>query len=635
MRRSKTTFSALLLITTCLSGFANAQAAPEITQIELGQAGIARYTMSAETDGNVISFTVPEAASSDVLASLVVRDPAGGVVDLQTDTPGSAAAALRETAFAHGVPHDTEQLLVALRGEPVTLTTATTKISGQVMGLRHFLAVEDGEAVDRAAVIVLSENGVVETVLTPGVRVGFSEQIAERLAKALDAGQVTRATRSFDLTLEADTARAVDLSYVTEAAAWKNSWRLLLDEGRLQGWATFENVSGADWDDVQMTLTTGSPVAFQRDLIDPRFVSRSKDDSPRPEAIQVKASPAGVGLLSMHSSRAHSIAPKSAPASGSAAAGDALDSSGILRYSLPEAVDLKDGRTANLMYLDLSIEPEIRGLYRPAERRGTILMAASITSDEALASGLVSVQDENGFVGDAPFLGMQAGQSTLLPFAAVTGSDILTVEDRGIRLKTVVYQSGRLTLDFEDTRTTTYTGALPEMADLFTVEHPMGFGKLDSATGESEQINGAYRVTAPVEDGKGTVTLVERNSFQKWVRLGTSDFGTILADIESGKIELSAEHQAAFDKASALKGDVETVQRAADAAKARYKALGEEQKRLLENLKSVNQETLRDRYLTALDKTETEITKSFDEMDRLKSELQGFENTLLAIFADM
>lgn len=637
MLRSKTTFSALMLITTCLSGFANAQAAPEITQIELGQAGIARYTMTAEANGNLISFTVPEAASSDVLASLVVRDPAGGVVDLQTDTPGSAAAALRETAFSKGVPQDTEQLLSALRGEIVTVTTATSSITGQVMGLRHFIAVEDGEGVNRAAVIVLSGTGVVEIVLTPGVRVGFSPQIAEKLADALNAGQVTRATRQFDLMLEADSARDVDLSYVTEAAAWKNSWRLLLDEGRLQGWATFENVSGADWDDVEMTLTTGSPVAFDRDLIDPRFVSRSKDDSAKPQPIQVKASSAGIGLLSMHSGRAHSVgrAQDSGPASGSASAGDALDSSGILRYSLPDAVDLKDGRTANLMYLDVSIEPEIRGLYRPSKRQGTILMAASITSDQALASGLVSVQDENGFVGDAPFLGMQAGQSTLLPFAAVTGSDIQTVEDRGIRLTTVVHQAGKLTLDFEDTRTTTYSGALPDMADLFTVEHPVGFGELDSTNGEAEQANGIYRITAPVMDGSGMVSLVETNRFQKRVRLGAGDFGSVLADIESGKITVNDNLRAAFDQASALKVKVETARRLEDAAKARYKSLGEEQKRLLENLKGVTQEALRTRYLEALDKTETEIAKSFDDMDQIKAEYQAFEAELWAIFSDM
>ncbi|WP_299928703.1 hypothetical protein [uncultured Pelagimonas sp.] len=636
MRRFQTSFSALLMITTCLSGFASAQTAPEITQIELGQAGIARYTMSAEANGNLISFTVPEAASSDVLASLVVRDPAGGVVDLQTDTPGSAAAALRETAFARGIPHDTEQLLFALKGETVSLSSATSKITGQVMGLRHFTAVEGGELVDRAAVILLSGTGVSEFILTPGVNVGFSEKIAARLAKALDAGQVSQATRQFDLTLEADSQRAINLSYVTEAAAWKNSWRLLLDEGRLQGWATFENVSGADWDKVDLTLTTGSPVAFQRDLIDPHFVSRSKDDTAKPEAIRVKASPAGMGLLSMNSARSASpSAPRPAPASGSASAGDALDSSGILRYALPDAVDLKDGRTANLMYLDLAIEPKIRGLYRPAERRGTILMAASITSDQALASGLVSVQDQNGFVGDAPFLGMQAGQSTLLPFAAVTGSDIRTLEDRGIRLTTVVYQDGRLTLDFEDTRTTTYSGTLPEMADVFTVEHPVGFGKLDSTNGSSEQINGVYRITAPVKDSVGEISIVERKTYQKRVRIGASDFATVLADIESGQVDLSAAHKAAFEQASDLKVKFEEVREAHSAANTRYKELGEEQKRLLENLETVKQDALRNRYLEALDKAETEIAKSFDDRDRLKAELRGFETSLRAIFANM
>lgn len=632
MRRAYMTLTATLLLSTALTGLAQAQTAPEITGIELGQAGIARYTMTAEATGSLITFTVPEAASSDVLASLVVRDPAGGVVDIQTDTPGAAAAALRDTIFASGVPTDTIGLLQALQGESVTLTTEKGSVTGQVMGLRRFDAVEDGQRVDRMAAILLNGTGVAEVVLSPGTRVGFSEDAARHLGRIMKTQLSKLDTRQFDLTLEADTAREVELSYVTEAAAWKNSWRLLLDEGRLQGWAVFENVSGADWQDIELTLTTGAPVAYRRDLIDPRFIARAENGETRPEPITVEADSGG-GLMSMYSGRALSTKASPTPPSGSASEALPSQSGGILRYTLPEEVDLKNGRTANLMYLDMAIEPQIRGLYRPETREAQVLLAARIETDQALASGLVSVQDSSGFVGDAPFLGMLAGDTRLLPFAVATGSETRTESDERLSLTTIKHQDGQLALSFEQRRTTTYAATLPPQVDIFTVEHPRGFGDLASTTGEAEHLDAHYRLSVPVTEGRAEVTLVETREASRSMRIGTGEFATLIADIASGRIEVSEAHRAAFDQAHTLKSEVEAADRARSAAERRYGALSEEQKRLRENLDAVTQDSLRARYLDALAKTEAEIAEIFDAMGRYEDEMAGMEQRLLEIFA--
>ncbi|WGW05016.1 hypothetical protein [Tropicibacter oceani] len=635
MVRPTLTLPAALMISTGLAGLAQAQALPEITSIELGQAGIARYTMTAETSGTRIRFAVPAAASSDVLASLIVRDPAGGVVDLQTDTPGSAAAALRETEFAAGIPTDTPALLEALKGQEVTLTTALGSTTGRVMGLRRFDAVEDTQRVDRLAALLLTQDGVAEVVLLPGTKVTFSQEAAQHLARAMDQSRIAADVRQFDLTLAADTPRAVDLSYVTEAAAWKNSWRLLLDEGRLQGWATFENVSGADWQDVDLTLTTGAPVAYRRDLINPLMIARNEADGTHPVPIDVQAD-SGVGLMAMASARA-APAPKMemepVMVSGSESEGTQLQSSGILRYALPNPVDLQDGRTANLMYLDLPIEPDIRGLYRPDEMEDSILLAAAIHADQPLAPGLVSVQDKDGFVGDARFDGMLAGQTRLLPFAAATGSTILTDSTERYALTTLVHMQGTLTMEFQNTRTTTYSGAMPEMVDLFTVEHPKGFGDIDGATGTIEHGDWFYRITAPVTDGKGVISLTEKAVYQRQVRIGDGNFASILAEIASGQVSLSDEHRAAFDDARALKTRIDAAKREIESLRGRYDGLTQEQKRLRENLDSVKQEALRDRYLTALDKTETEIAGNFDRINALEAQISGLEQDLLTVFA--
>jgi len=61
------------------------------------------------------------------------------------------------------------------------------------------------------------------------------------------------------------------VAYVVAAPIWRPSYRVVLDAdgALLQAWAVVQNVSGEDWEDVRLSLTTGAPLAFQSDLGDP------------------------------------------------------------------------------------------------------------------------------------------------------------------------------------------------------------------------------------------------------------------------------------------------------------------------------------------------------------------------------
>lgn len=632
---TKSIFLPALLASTCLASLAFAS--PEITRIELGQAGIARYTFVAQAEGNTLSFEVPMRDSDDVLASLVVRDPAGGVVDLQTDTPGSSLAALADTIFSDGVPRTTEAMVRAMIGETLEVTTSRGAFSGRVMGVSDIQMAEDGTEVLRTSVLMLTKDGVQDIVLTPGAQVTFSESVAEQLARAMDADRRDSKSRRFDLTLEASEARDVQLSYVTEVAAWKNSWRLLLDEGRFQGWATVENVSGQDWNAVALTLTTGSPVAYRRDLIDPLYIARNEPPSgPRP--IQVAPDSGASGRVAMaapmvkFAPRAEmALAAPPAP-SGTARAAEALSGAGILRYAMPQPVDLGDGRTANLMYLDMPIEPEIRALYRPLKTGNSVLMAASLQADQALAPGLVSVQDSNGFVGDAPFNGMLAGQSRLLPYATATGAKVLTDRRQTQRVAGMISGGDTVTVSMVTLRTTRYDAEVPEEATLFSVEHPEGFGELDKAPGTVERGAGFLRVTVPVEDGLVAVELVERARSNRQMSLGSHEFEQLVLDVRGGRIEVAAPLIDSFDKAHDLLRRARTVEQEIDALETRQRELSNEQARLRANLDAVEVDTLRTRYIKALDGTETEIVAAAERLSALRDESASLQRRLTALF---
>ncbi|MDD9732292.1 hypothetical protein PVW46_20525 [Mameliella sp. AT18] len=632
---TKSIFLPALLATTCL--VSTALASPQITRIELGQAGIARYTFIAPTEGNTLSFDVPMRDSDDVLASLVVRDPSGGVIDLQTDTPGSSLAALADTIFAGGVPRTTEGLVRAMIGETLEVTTARGAFTGRIMGVGETQIVEEGKDVTRTTVLMLTEDGVQDIVLTPGAQVTFSEDVAAQLARAMDADRRDSKTRRFDLTLEAADARDVHLSYVTEVAAWKNSWRLLLDEGRFQGWATVENVSGQDWDDVALTLTTGSPVAYRRELIDPLYIARNDPPSgPRPVTV---APDRGVRALAAPAAEAayapvvkEMLALDLAKPSGTARAGEVLSGAGILRYAMPQPVDLEDGRTANLMYFDMAIEPEIRALYRPQKTGNQVLMAASLQADQALAPGLVSVQDANGFVGDAPFTGMLAGQSRLLPFAEATGATVNTDRRQTQRISAMISGGEQVTVNLITLRTTRYDATVPEEATLFSVEHPGGFGELDSAPGKVEQGDGFIRVTVPVEAGEVSLDVVERSVSRRQYSLDSGDFERLVLDVRAGRIAVDAALSESFDSAHDLLRRARAIEQEITSLEDRQRELSSEQGRLRANLDAVEVETLRNRYIEALDSTETEIVAAADKLDELRGELRTVGTDLIALF---
>jgi hypothetical protein len=69
------------------------------------------------------------------------------------------------------------------------------------------------------------------------------------------------------------------VSYVVAAPMWKPTYRVVLPkdgkgQALLQAWAVVDNTSGEEWEQVQLALTSGAPIAFRYDLHTPREVER-------------------------------------------------------------------------------------------------------------------------------------------------------------------------------------------------------------------------------------------------------------------------------------------------------------------------------------------------------------------------
>jgi hypothetical protein len=127
-----------------------------------------------------------------------------------------------------------------------------------------------------------------------GIRI-LDRTLEVGLSKALDVALDEGSWKPVELSVHLAGKKPHDLlvSYVVEMPTWKPAYRIVLDkEGKalLQGWAVVDNVSGEDWNGVQMSLTAGTPLTFTYDLYTPRFVGR-QDLSPRGDEVALAPPP--------------------------------------------------------------------------------------------------------------------------------------------------------------------------------------------------------------------------------------------------------------------------------------------------------------------------------------------------------
>ncbi len=85
------------------------------------------------------------------------------------------------------------------------------------------------------------------------------------------------------------------LSYVSEAPAWKPSYRVMVDDQGnvgLQGWAIVDNTSGEDWNAVKVGVGSSSALSFRYDLHSIRLIDR---ETLAPQQLFAQAPPSGGG----------------------------------------------------------------------------------------------------------------------------------------------------------------------------------------------------------------------------------------------------------------------------------------------------------------------------------------------------
>ena len=253
-----------------------------LKRVILSSGGIGYFEYGASADGDeTLGLDVPLGQTDDILKSLTVFDPAGGVAGVELPGRDNIAQAFGDAPFGPEALTSPVAYLNALRGTEVVVQ-GPRAMTGRILRAEAVTETTGAIGVQRTRVTLLGAEGMRQFVLEDSDHVQIADPaLRARIERALEAvrRESNSATRHLTIRLKGKGKRAVAVGYVAGAPLWKATYRLVLGapetgKARLQGWATLENQSGADWKGVALTLQYGNPVTFRQSLYRSYFVQR-------------------------------------------------------------------------------------------------------------------------------------------------------------------------------------------------------------------------------------------------------------------------------------------------------------------------------------------------------------------------
>jgi hypothetical protein len=318
-----------------------------LVRVVLYRNGVGYFERHGVVQGSELRLKVRKDQINDLLKSLAVVDrKSGKVLGISIPLDPQSWHRLALSALTPGQGRLAE-VLDGLRGTYVTVETRYRDLSGRIVMVERMEPIDGGptpqprHAPEREVTFEDHKLTLLDGERMQVVRLSEVESIAlsdgdlvMQLDRHLDASAGEGMFQQVELTLRlaGEGEHDLALSYVAPAPLWKPTYRIVLDEARgkalLQAWAVVDNTSGESWNDVQLSLTSGAPIAFRYDLHTPREVERPDlSYSAADKRAQVALGERSQGQDEAQAPPA--AAPEDAPAEASgaegAASGDAAD----------------------------------------------------------------------------------------------------------------------------------------------------------------------------------------------------------------------------------------------------------------------------------------------------------------------
>ncbi|MGQ0540248.1 MAG: hypothetical protein ACT4O9_00180 [Blastocatellia bacterium] len=272
-----------------------------IRKVVLYSNGVAYIERRGVVSGNAeVNLSFKQSQVDDVLKSMVVLDLGQGkigAVSYNSSMPASARTAEipfsvdAKTKESGGIA----EVLAQMQGERIAVTSIKGNAVGSVLTVetRKVQSDKDKPASETHFLVIASDSGDISSFDLAEVRsVKLLDEGTKRdLNEFASATASTRRRDAKTITVTSDGTgqREMVVSYTIAAPIWKTTYRVVLDqEGKpfFQGWAIVDNVSDEDWQNVQLSLISGSPVSFLQNLQKPLY--RYRPIIPIPEDLNLR-----------------------------------------------------------------------------------------------------------------------------------------------------------------------------------------------------------------------------------------------------------------------------------------------------------------------------------------------------------
>ena len=670
--------------------------------------GVAYFERRGTVTGNAeIHLPFKQSQIDDVLKSMVVLDLGKGRIGaISYNSSAPPSARLGEIPFS--MPPETANndprgglagVLRQLQGAQISLTTANRTVSGAILSLerRTTPAVEKEKPPTTTQMVVLaSESGEITSVDLAEIRsVKLLDEGTKRdLNTFTDASSAVRRrdAKTIVVTSEGEGPREMVVSYTIAAPIWKTSYRVVMDSSGkpfFQGWAIVDNISEEDWENVSLSLVSGTPMSFIQPLqqplyryrpvlpiasdvkLDPQGVnpvdlSVTDGDSPESEAtstipsrkVQELPSPASQGRLNLAQIQTgvntignvyanNSTGPITtlSTAITTGEAGITSTSTGneigdLFEYKVSQPVTVRRDRSALVPILQEKLEGERVSLYNEANNKERPLNGVRLLNSTKLTleSGILTVVDGDAYAGEGSIDRCKPGERRFVVYALDLGTLVTTKtesEQKPVFLVRKYYGNFEIHYYLIEKKKFTITNQTDRPKTVY-LEHPIRQGwTLTKDMGEPPSKSptaNRFRVELGPRETKEFViseqqATMDAYSFSDLVRENLEHF------LEKGYVDETT--RTVLEKIIANNQKGRELQEMIERADEEIEKIGEDQERLRENIKTLNETSeakqLIARYVGKINDQETRVEELTKAKANARAEIQRLQQEQQAI----
>jgi hypothetical protein len=230
-----------------------------------------------------INLSFKQSQVDDVLKSMVVLDLGKGKIGaVSYNSSAPVASRMAEIPFSVGAltgeGGGIAGVLAQLQGAKVAVTSTKGAATGSILTVERKQIRTEKETTTTSVLVIASETGEISSFDLSDVKsvklldAGTQKDLNEFASAAASARR--RDAKTITITSNGSEQREMIVSYTIAAPIWKTTYRVVLDEAGkpfFQGWAIVDNVSEEDWQNVQLSLVSGSPISFIQQLQKPFY----------------------------------------------------------------------------------------------------------------------------------------------------------------------------------------------------------------------------------------------------------------------------------------------------------------------------------------------------------------------------